>query len=106
MIKRPKTVEAYVSLVDQAIDEVEELRFACEYDGESMGTMPFLEPLEQMVKELRQSMADGSYQFENEDLNFIAVVDAAPDRQLPFKFLFRMINETHRKGLGVEEEEE
>jgi len=106
MIKRPKTADAYVNLIDQAIDEIEELRFAIEYDAESMGSLPFLEPLEAMVKDLRQSMVDGEYRFEDEDLPFVNIVDSAPDRQLPFKFLLRMINETHRKGLGIDEDED
>lgn len=103
MIKRPKTAEEYVNLVDQALDELDELRFAAEYDMDSMGPMPFLEPLEEMVRDLRQSMRDGSYRFDNEDLPFMNIVRETSDRKLPFKFLLQMINETHRKGLDVDE---
>lgn len=104
MIKRPKTAEAYVTLIDQALYEIEDLRMAAEYDMDSMGPMPFLESLEAMVRDLRQSMRDGSYRFANEDLPFMNIVAKTADNKLPFKFLLQMINETHRKGLNVEED--
>ena len=103
MIKRPKTPEEYVGLVDQALDELFELKAAAEYDPDSMGTLPFMEDLEPMVQDLKRSMENGEYQFRNEDLPFMELVEGVDDRLLPFKFLFRMINETHRKGLDVEE---
>ena len=103
MIKRPKTVNEYVSLVDQALDEIFELRAAAEYDADSMGSLPFLDDLEEGVRRLKRSMEQGDYQFANEDLPFMGIVEKADDRLLPFKFLFHMINETHRKGLDVDE---
>ena len=105
MIKRPKTVEAYVELVNQALFETEDLRMAMEYDAESMGNLPYLEILEPILKDLRESMRDGSYQFENEDLSFMDIVEKESDKTMPFKFLLRMINETHRKGLDISDDD-
>lgn len=103
-MSRAKTVEAYVGLVDQALDELDELRMAAEYDMDSLGqAIPFLDTLEGMVKDLRSSMGDGSYRFENKDLPFMELVEEADDRLLPFKYMFRVINDTHRLGLDVEE---
>ncbi|MFA7095088.1 MAG: hypothetical protein WC383_01220 [Gammaproteobacteria bacterium] len=104
MIKRPKTVDQYVELVKQAVFEVEELRLATEYDLEQMGgVMTFLDNLEEQVKGLWDSMVQGTYEFRDEDLPFMRIVNTADDRLLPFKFLLRVINETHRKGLDVDE---
>lgn len=103
-VQRPHTAQAYVDLVEQAIFEVEELRLASEYDMESMGeSNRFLDELEQGVRALRQSMADGSYQFGRQDLPFMALVERQSDHALPFKYLFKVINETHKLGLDVDE---
>jgi hypothetical protein len=104
MLRRPKTPEQYVDLVDQAIFEIEDLRLAAEYDMESMGAATeFLSELEQDVRQLRASMADGSYRFGKENLPFVKVVENQDERILPFKQLLLKINETHIKGLDVDE---
>lgn len=104
MDSRPKTPEAYVELVNQALYELEDLRMAMEYDMESMGdAADFIEILEQQVDALRVSMGDGSYRFGKEDLPFMALVNAQEDRVLPFKYLFATINRTHLEGLNVDE---
>jgi hypothetical protein len=103
MLGRPKTPEEYVDLVDQALFEIEDLRLAAEYDTDSMGAATeFLEELEGDVRRLRESMADGSYQFGKENLPFVKVVEAQDERILPFKMLLLKINETHINGLDVE----
>ena len=105
MLGRPKTPEEYVDLVDQAIFEIEDLRLAAEYDMDSMGTATeFLEQLERDVRKLRESMADGSYMFGKENLPFVKVVEHQDERILPFKMLLLKINETHIKGLDVDED--
>lgn len=104
MDNRPRTAEAYVELVDQALFEIEELRFSAEYDMDSLGeAMDFLDPLEAGIKKLRASMADGSYRFEDEDLSFMKYVEKHSIAVLPFQHLLRIINATHRKGLQVDE---
>jgi len=105
MLGRPKTAEAYVDLVDQALFEIEDLRLAAEYDMDSMGAATeFLAELEQDVRKLRDSMADGSYRFGKEDLPFVKVVAHQDERVLPFKQLLLKINETHVNGLEVEDD--
>lgn len=105
MLGRPKTAEQYVDLVDQALFEIEDLRAAAEYDTDSLGAATeFLEDLERDVRKLRDSMADGSYRFGKEDLPFVRVVEHQDERILPFRLLLLKINETHIKGLEVEDE--
>jgi hypothetical protein len=104
MLGRPKTAEQYVDLVDQAIFEIEDLRLSAEYDMDSLGAATeFLSELERDVRKLRQSMADGTYQFGKENLRFMKVVEPQDERILPFKQLLLKINETHTKGLDVDE---
>ncbi|MGA7799879.1 MAG: hypothetical protein WCC36_03630 [Gammaproteobacteria bacterium] len=103
MIKRPKTPEAYVELVRQALFEVEELRYAVEFDMDSMGgALDFLDELETGVRGLWSAMESGTYQFDDSDLPFMKVIERQSDRMLPFKYLLRQINATHRQGLDVE----
>ena len=105
MLGRPTTAEQYVDLIDQALFEIGDLRAAAEYDTDSMGAASdFLEDLERDVRRLRESMADGSYRFGKEDLPFVRVVEHQDERILPFRVLLLKINETHIKGLQVEDE--
>ena len=105
MLGRPKTPEQYVDLVDQALFEIEDLRAAAEYDMDSMGAAnDFLEELERDVRKIRNSMADGSYQFGKTSLPFVKVVERQDERILPFKSLLLKINETHIKGLEIDED--
>jgi len=102
-IQRARSVEEYVDFVKQALYEVEELRVAAEYDMEDLGdSMKFVDELEASVRELYRSMEDGSYRFENEDLPFMAIVERYDTDKLPFRYLLRQINETHRLGLDVD----
>lgn len=106
MDSRPKTAEEYVELINQALFEIDDLRAAAEYDAESMGgVMEFLEHLERDVRSLKQAMLEGHYQFNNTDLPFMRVVEAQDERVLPFKYLLRVINATHRMGLNVDGED-
>ena len=105
MLGRPKTPEQYVDLVDQALFEIEDLRLAAEYDMESMGAATeFLGELENDIRALRDSMADGTYRFGKDDLPFVKVVEHQDERILPFKQLLLKINETHTNGLEVDED--
>lgn len=98
---RPKTAEEYVKLVDQAIIEVDEMIACMEYEVEDDGSQArFLDPVLANLRDMRASMADGSYAFENKDLPFMGVANKV-GTSLPFAELLNVINETHRKGLDV-----
>jgi hypothetical protein len=100
---RPKTLEAYIELVNRAMIDAEELRRAIEYDEEYMGgAMGIAETLENNIKSLYASLIGGSYQHADEDLDFMEIVNTAPEVWLPFKPLLRLINQTHRQGLESE----
>jgi len=68
------------------------------------GALEFVGDLEKAMRALRASMADGSYRFGEEDLPFMKIVAPQDDMLLPIKPLLRVINETHRNGLDIDED--
>ncbi|MGB5278778.1 MAG: hypothetical protein WBO73_12020 [Gammaproteobacteria bacterium] len=101
-IVRARSSEEYVSMIEQALDDVWDLHQSIEFDEDFMAdAREFIGPLENSLKDLYQSMKDGNYQFATGDLPFMEIVEKYHDAQLPFKFLLKRINETHLKGLEV-----
>ncbi|MCU7807955.1 MAG: general secretion pathway protein GspF, partial [Candidatus Thiodiazotropha sp. (ex Semelilucina semeliformis)] len=93
-LQRARSAEEYVEWVKQAVFEVDDLRDCYDFQMEELGRYPtFLEPLEQTIKALQQSMVDGDYHFCREDLAFIELVNRHGE-DIPFAILLRQINET------------
>ena len=104
MSGRATTAEEYARLVDQVIGELEDMLEASSYDFDEIENNPgFVEALLREVREMRSSMADGSYQFGRSDLHFMRVVKQHSDRDLPCIRLFYDINQTHREGLEIQQ---
>ncbi|MDD3450028.1 MAG: general secretion pathway protein GspF [Gammaproteobacteria bacterium] len=100
---RAKTAEEYVELIRQALIEVEELRASFEWDLDDMSRIPgFLDPLEQSLAGLLRKMEDGTYIWADGDLPFMPLV-RRNSTKIPFADLLDTINETHLKGLDVEQ---
>ena len=101
-IVRARSTDEYVQLIEQAIDEVFDLRQSIEYDEDYMSdARGFIDELEQILKNLYQSMKDGSYEFATGDLPYVALLAKYHEAMVPFKFLLKRINETHLKGLEI-----
>lgn len=91
----------YQDLVKEALDEIQDLRDAIEFgEDELTEALGFIDSLETELGTLREQLVDGSYQFEDKDLGYMAVVDKQSSHFLPFKDLLETINRTHREGLG------
>ena len=102
-LRRAKTVDEYVDWVRQAVFEIDDLRACLEFEIEDLQRFPaFLDPLEEGIKGLYQSMLDGTYGFGREDLPFMDLA-AQFSEDIPFHTLLKQINETHRRGLEVGE---
>jgi hypothetical protein len=105
-LQRARTAEEYADWVQQAKFEVEDLRECLLYDAEDLGERgrfpDFLEPLAEAIDRVYQDMRNGSYAFGREDLPFLELAERHSD-EVPFLVLLKQINETHRKGLDVEE---
>jgi hypothetical protein len=104
-LRRAKTAEEYAEWVKNAMFEMDDLKNCLLYDMEDMQRFPaYIEPLEEGIKQIYQSMVDGSYRFGREDLMFMEVLRRFED-EIPFHTLLKQINETHRKGLEVDEDD-
>jgi len=104
-LRRARTAEEYIEWVKQAVFEVGDLKDCLLYEMEDLQRFPdFLEPLQEGVNKVYQDMREGRYVFGREDLPFMEIAYRHAD-QIPFHTLLKQINETHRKGLDVEEED-
>lgn len=104
-IVRARSTEEYVSMIEQALDDVFDLKQAIEFDYDEMSpAAAFVDELDSQLKELYESMKDGSYQFATGDLPFMSMIEKQHEAMLPFKFLLKRINETHLKGLEISDE--
>jgi hypothetical protein len=100
---RARTVDEYVSLIRDAIYEVDEMRASLEFDEDSMSAYAqFIDDLESSLKELYQSMLDGSYCWRTGDLAYMEVIRNLDDKVMPIRALLTRINETHKNGLEPE----
>ena len=100
---RARTAEEYVNLIEQVIDELEDIKEVSGYSfDEDQGNLSFVDVLMKDMRELRASMADGTYQFGRNDLSYMRIVKKLSDMQLPCIRLLYMINQTHREGLDLQ----
>jgi uncharacterized secreted protein with C-terminal beta-propeller domain len=92
-------------MVDQVIGELQDILDATRFDYDDVeNNTDFVEVLLTEVRELRASMADGSYRFGRNDLPFMRIVKVHNDSDLPCIRLFYDINQTHREGLDITED--
>lgn len=104
-LRRARTVEEYVDWVRQAVFEVADLRDCLEYEMEDMARFPaFLDPLQEGIEALYESMKGGRYAFGREDLPFMDLAGKYAE-EIPFHTLLKQINETHRRGLEIDGDE-
>ncbi len=101
-MKQARSMQELIEIVEQALFDIEELRMSAEYDYEDMGgALAFAGQLEEQVKTLLAELKAGDHEFKDEDLSFMAVVNAQSDLNLPFKHLLRVINASHRNGFDA-----
>ena len=99
-MKKPTTMEEYLYLIDQSCFDAGDLMASEGWDEtETDLDMRFAPELGQQLLALQASITDGSYQFEDVDLPFMETVNKYR-RFIPFTDLLRLINDTHRNGLG------
>ncbi|MBE9567308.1 MAG: general secretion pathway protein GspF [Proteobacteria bacterium] len=103
-IARARSTDEYVDMINQAIDEVFDLRQAIEFDEEFISDgRAVVDQLEQNLKDIYASMKDGSYEFATGDLPYVALLENYRESLIPFKYLLKRINETHNRGLDISE---
>ncbi len=100
---RARTPEEYVNLIEQVIDELQDIEEVTGYAfDDDQGNLSFINVLMKDIRELRASMADGTYQFGRNDLPYMRIVKKLTDMQLPCIRLLYMINQTHKEGLDLQ----
>ncbi len=105
-LRRARTAEEYADWVKNAMFEVQDLKECLLYEVEDLQGFPaYIEPLEEGIRQIYDAMCNGTYHFGREDLMFMEVVRRF-EHEIPFHTLLKQINETHRKGLEVPEEED
>ena len=103
-IVRAHSTEEYVDMIRQAIDETFDLRQAVEFDEEFMAEgRPLIDEIEKILKDLYQSMKDRTYEFATGDLPYMELMKHYHEQMVPFRYLLKRINETHNKGLEIED---
>lgn len=97
---RARNEAEFINLIDQAIDEIEDLRAAIEYDEEFMGEASIVvEPLSNGLTSLLSAVKQGDYQLgESDHLDFLFAMKAVDHRAVPFWPLLKLILETHQLG--------
>lgn len=103
MSSRPRTGEEYARLVKQAIDELEDIIEASNFDVDEIdANLGYVEVLLRELREMRDAMRNGTYQFGRRDLPLMRIVKQHTERDLPCIRLFYDINQTHRMGLAID----
>ena len=103
-LRRARTAQEYAEWVKQAMFEVGDLKECLLYEMEDLQQYPtYIGYLEAGIKQVYDAMIEGSYRFGREDLSFMDTVRRYEDK-IPFHTLLKQINETHRRGLDVEED--
>ena len=104
-IVRARSTHEYVSMIEQSLDDIWDIRQSIEYDGEGIVNIgEFINELEVSLKEIYQSMKDETYEFATGDFPFMAKLDNYHESMIPFRYLLVRINETHMKGLEISED--
>ena len=101
----PATPKAYYDLVKQALFEVQDLRYAMEYEMDGMEpAIAFVGQLEHDLQTMAKQMETGDYKFGHEDLALMKIVKSNHVHALPFRSLLQDINHVHKNGLAVSDD--
>lgn len=104
LVRKIRTSDDYIKLVESVKEDIFDLREAIEYDGDEMARASiYVDPLEKTINNLYDSFKDGSYQFVDEDLPFMEIVKNNNHMEvLPMIHALKEINRIHRNGLDVD----
>ena len=103
---RARSPHELTEIVNQALDEVEDLRAAIEYDEEFMGESSIIvEPASAGLTRLLSAINNDEYQpGEGDWLRFLEALRDIDQRALPFWPLLQLIVDTHENGYQTGEE--
>ena len=97
---RARSMEEYLKILNEILDELDELRAAIEYDEEYMsGSADLIVPLENGIKQLLDAVQRDDYHFGHGEWDFLELARNTNPLLLPFKQLFARAEMTHKHGL-------
>ncbi|MCP4332032.1 MAG: hypothetical protein GY785_05210 [Gammaproteobacteria bacterium] len=102
---RARNRDELIEIINQALDEVEDLRAAIEYDEEYPGEASIIvEPTSSGLTLLLNAINNDEYQVGDGDwLGFLDSLREIDHRAVPFWPLLRLTIETHEKGYQPED---
>jgi hypothetical protein len=102
---RARNCDELIEIINQALDEVEDMRAAIEYDEEYRGESSIIvEPTANGLSSLLSAINNDEYQLgEGDWLRFLDGLRDIDHRAIPFWPLLRLIIETHEKGYQPED---
>ena len=102
---RARNEEEFIYLINQALDEIFDLRAAIEYDEEFMDNAArIVEPLNNGLTRLLNAVKSGEYKIgEGDYIEFLHILKNTDQRAIPFWSVLKLILDTHNKGYQEEE---
>jgi hypothetical protein len=103
---RARSPDELAEIINQALDEVEDLRAAIEYDEEFMGESSIIvDPASTGLTRLLSAINNENYQpGEGDWLQFLEALRDIDHRSVPFWPLLKLILETHENGYQTEDD--
>ncbi|MBC8210995.1 MAG: hypothetical protein H8E21_07990 [Gammaproteobacteria bacterium] len=97
---RARSKDEFIYLINQALDEIFDLRAAIEYDEEFMGdAAQIVEPLNNGLSRLLSTVKCAAYQpGEGDYLDFLHILKNTDQRAIPFWTVLKLILDTHTNG--------
>jgi|GEM_PF-456450 hypothetical protein len=100
MVVQLKSLDEFKRQIEEALIEVDELKYSIEFDGDYMQqSTNLIEPLEAELKKLKVEVEAGTHQFGGPPLEFMAIIEPLPLAFIPFKYLLQVINHAHQHGV-------
>ena len=102
---RARNLDELTEIINQALDEVEDLRTAIEFDEEFKGESSIIvEPASAGLTRLLSAINEDNYHpGEGDWMQFLETLRDIDHRAVPFWPLMRIIIETHENGFQTEE---
>ncbi len=97
---RARSQEELLYLINQALDDMFDLRAAIDYDEESMDNLPaIIEPLERGLRHMLDAIKASEYQpGEGDYIDFMHVLKNTDQRAIPTWPTLKLILDTHTEG--------
>ncbi len=101
MVIQLQTMDELKRQVNEALIEVDELKYSIEFDGDYMQqSVDLVEPLEFELKKLKAELEAGTHQFGGGPLAYMERIEPLPLAFIPFKYLLQVINHAHQSGVS------